>query len=64
MFFPEGLENTPYKTNKHESRWLKLNSPLAHSSMYFRPTETEPVEECCPCEDEVDHHGGGKILFF
>ena len=25
---------------------------------YFRSTETEPVEECCPCEDEVDHHGG------
>ena len=21
--------------------------------------ETEPVEECCPCEDEDDHHGGG-----
>ena len=21
--------------------------------------ETEPVEECCPCEDEEDHHGGG-----
>ena len=21
--------------------------------------ETEPVEECCSCEDEDDHHGGG-----
>ena len=20
--------------------------------------ETEPVEKCCPCEDEDDHYGG------